>query len=48
MNKPWIFMKLFKKLFFFAGSYSVSEASQIPAANDTNVVDLQTFLAKAI
>lgn len=48
MNKSWIFKKLFTKLFFVAGSYSVSAASQIPATNDMNMVDLQTSLAKAI
>jgi len=48
MNKSWIFIKLFTKLFPVTGSYSVSEASQIPASNDMNMVDLQTFLPKAI
>jgi len=48
MNKSWIFVKLFTKLFFVTVSYSVSKASQIPVANSINMVDLQTFLANAI
>ena len=42
------FIKLFTELFFVTGSHSVSEASQIPTANDINTVYLQTFLARAI
>jgi hypothetical protein len=39
MNNSWIFVKLFTKLFYVTGSYSVSKASKIPAANAMNMVD---------